>query len=72
MKPGSGRGRRSAPDADGAGRLALIHTNNSPKPITARAAAESYSVEGGDSRAVIEAAFAMAIKLAEGGYDKST
>lgn len=67
-------GRRGAP-------LDLIHRNNSPKPALARLSGRltpperavsevRYSVEWGVSPAVVEAAFAIAVKLNEGGYDR--
>jgi hypothetical protein len=62
------------PAAGGAGRapLDLIHTNNSPKRASMRVAAVSYSLERGDSDAVVQAAFALALKLAKGAYDRTT
>jgi len=52
--------------------LDLIHTNNSPKQALARVPALSYSLEWGVSEAVVQAAFAIAVKLAKGGYAKPT
>ncbi len=52
--------------------LDLIHTNNSPKRALARVSGVSYSLEWGVSQAVVDAAFAIAVKLAKGGYAKST
>ena len=67
----SGDGKRSA-TAEGAQRpLNLIHRSNSPNPRPARAAARSYSLEWGVSQAVIDAAFVIAIKLHQGGYERT-
>jgi hypothetical protein len=67
------RRARSARQAEGVSEaLNLIHRSNSPNPVLARAAARSYSLEWGVSRAVIDAAFAIAIKLEQGGYERAT
>lgn len=52
--------------------LDLIHTNNCSNPALARVPAVSYSLEWGVSEAVVQAAFAIAVKLAKGGYAKPT
>lgn len=51
--------------------LTLIHRNKVSNPVLARAAARSYSLEWGVSQAVIDAAFFIAIKLHEGGYERT-
>ena len=70
MTPGDGK--RSA-TAGGAKRsLNLIHRSNSPNPVLARAVARSYSLECGVSQAVIDAAFSIAIRLHQGGYERTS
>ncbi len=59
--------------AEGAGSsLDLIHRNNSPKPASMRVPAVSYSLELGDSEAMIEAVFATVLKLTGGAYGRPT
>ena len=54
------------------GPLNLIHRSKVPNPVLARAAARSYSLEWGVSQAVIDAAFSIAIRLQQGGYERTT
>lgn len=64
---------RSARVPEGfSGPLNLIHRSNSPNPALARAAARSYSLEWGVSQTVIDAAFVIAIRLHQGGYERTT
>lgn len=51
--------------------LNLIHRSKVPNPVLARPAARSYSLEWGVSQAVIDAAFAIAIRLHQGGYERT-
>ena len=67
------RRARSARQAGGfSGPLNLIHTSNSPKPALARAAARLYTLEWGVSQAVIDAAFVIALRLHQGGYERAS
>lgn len=72
------REARGARTRRGAGHppLDLIHRSNSPNPALARVCGPfelvRYELEWGVSPAVIEAAFCIAIKLARGGYARST
>ena len=68
--PGGRRSRTAGPGS--AGSQTLIHRSNCSNPLPARAAARSYSLEWGVSQAVIDAAFVIAIKLHQGGYERTT
>ena len=71
---GRGRGGR------GGGPLTLIHTSNCSNPhecslsgrLTPSPVVVRYSLDWGVSPAVVQAAFLIAIRLAKGGYAKST
>jgi hypothetical protein len=69
----SARRARSARQAGGVSEpLTLIHRSKASNPALARPAARSYSLEWGGSQTVIDAAFCIAVKLHQGGYERTT
>lgn len=52
--------------------LDLIHRSNCSKPALARVAARSYRLESRVSQTVLDAVFCLAIKLHQGGYERTT
>lgn len=64
------RGGQCAPSLD------LIHRSKCSNPasmrVGARLGGNSWSLEGGDSPAVVQAVFLLLVRLQEGAYDRAS